>query len=219
MLSPLPTTVLNANTKLRTKLIKPCTDILTTQRLSINCNFFHQLIFILYLFPFPRVCCQKINDREGKTENCPVISENHNIKKKYTKPQKIFRTWCQYPRCPISINLTGQSVCLPLEQFQKLSCPAMTEVGCKRYFSVKLRIYSLSTCWWRRRWSRARACPPPGWAPPPPGRWGGPPPPSCPPPRGDSDHDNDMTWRWSDISTILGISNQVAGYVMRLVWF
>ena len=145
LLSPLPTTVLNANTKLRTKLIKPCTDILTTQRLSINCNFFHQLIFILYLFPFPRVCCQKINDREGKTENCPVIPENYNIFEKniYTKPQIIFRTWCQYPRCPISIDLTGQSVCLPLEQFQKLSCPAMREVGCKRYFSVKLRSYCL----------------------------------------------------------------------------
>ena len=50
MLSPLPTTVLNANTKLRMKLIKPCTDILTTQKLSINCNFFHQLIFSYFIF-------------------------------------------------------------------------------------------------------------------------------------------------------------------------
>ena len=143
MLSPLPTTVLNANTKLRTKLIKPCTDILTTQKLSINCNFFHQLILSYFIFFLFHVYVAKRSTTEREKLRTALsflkITIFFILKNIYTKPPVIFRTWCQCPRCPISINLTGQSVCLPLEQFQKLSCPAMTEVGCKIYFSVKSR--------------------------------------------------------------------------------
>ena len=95
-------------------------------------------------FSFSTCMLPKDQRQRGKNWELPChFWKSQYLKNIYTKTQKIFRTWCQYPRCPISINLTGQSVCLPLEQFQKLSCPAMTEVGCKRYFSVKLRSYFL----------------------------------------------------------------------------
>ena len=167
MLSPLPTTVLNANTKLRMKLIKPCTDILTTQKLSINCNFFHQLILSYFIFFLFHVYVAK----RSTTEREKLRTALSFLK------IKIFLKIFVLTQNNIS-HLMSISALPHLDKFDRpVSLPPVRAIPetfmsgndrswlqSKRYISVKLRSYilrlspcivsadiRLSTCWWRRR--------------------------------------------------------------------